>query len=134
MKHRDEKVKILIVDDDAFLLDMYAMKFSDSGYDVLAASSADQALDILEENQADLSFALIDLVMPEMDGFELLENANQKGYVDKVNFIVLSNLSQEDDVNRAKALKAVGYIVKANFTPQEVVEKVKEIIDGLNKK
>ena len=126
-----KKPKILIVDDDTFLLDMYAMKFTSSGYEVLPASSGEVALELLDEHQGELSFALIDLVMPEMDGFALLEEARARGHSDQVKFIVLSNLSQETDVEKAKGLGAIDYIVKANFTPSEVVDRVEEVMTGL---
>lgn len=121
----------MIVDDDTFLLDMYAMKFTASGYEVLPASSGEMALETLSQNADTLSFALIDLVMPEMDGFALLEQAKADGYADKVKFIVLSNLSQESDIAKAKSLGAIDYIVKANFTPSEVVDRVEEVISKL---
>ncbi len=131
MTDANQKPKIMIVDDDTFLLDMYAMKFTASGYDVLPASSGEMALEILEQNADSLSFALIDLVMPEMDGFSLLEQAKASGHVYKVKFIVLSNLSQESDIVKAKSLGAIDYIVKANFTPSEVVDRVEEVISKL---
>ena len=122
-------MKILIVDDDAFLLDMYAMKFTESGYEVVSAVSGENALELLRDNQGEISFALIDLVMPEMDGFSLLEQAKTEGLDKDTKFIVLSNLSQETDIARAKEMEAIDYIVKANYTPQEVVNKVKATID-----
>ncbi len=128
MSEKEDKVKILIVDDDAFLLDMYAMKFTDSGYEVISAVSGENALDQLRELKEQIAFALIDLVMPEMDGFTLLEEAHKEGLSDKTKFIVLSNLSQESDIERAKKLHAIDYIVKANYTPQEVVERVQAVI------
>lgn len=131
MTDANQKPKILIVDDDTFLLDMYAMKFTASGYEVLPASSGEMALETLSQNADTLSFALIDLVMPEMDGFALLEQVKASGYADKVKFIVLSNLSQESDIAKAKSLGAIDYIVKANFTPSEVVDRVEEVISKL---
>lgn len=128
MSEKEDRVKILIVDDDAFLLDMYAMKFTDSGYDVVSAVSGESALDQLRELKEQIAFALIDLVMPEMDGFTLLEEVNKEGLSEKTKFIVLSNLSQESDIERAKKLHAIDYIVKANYTPQEVVERVQTVI------
>jgi len=132
MTEEVQKLKILIVDDDAFLLDMYAMKFTESGYEVLSAVSGENALELLRDNGGEVSFALIDLVMPEMDGFTLLEQANQEGLHQQTKFIVLSNLSQESDIERAKQLHAIDYIVKANYTPQEVVDRVRETISKHN--
>lgn len=133
MQKAEIKNKILIVDDDAFLLDMYAMKFTESGYDVLSAVSGENALEVLREYGKDISFALIDLVMPEMDGFSLLETANAEGIQEHTKFIVLSNLSQESDIVKAKKMNAIDYIVKANYTPQEVVDRVRKTISEQEK-
>jgi CheY-like chemotaxis protein len=119
--------KILIVDDDSFLLDMYALKFKQSGFDVDTALGSMAALEKLK-NGAMPDVMLLDLVMPVMDGFELLEKIKEENLAGSTIKIVLSNRGQASDVDRAKELGAVGYIVKASCTPSEVITKVLEFM------
>ncbi len=119
---------ILIVDDDSFLLDMYAMRFSQEKYDVQTASNADQALEKLRGGLVP-DIMLLDVVMPGTDGFELLEKINAEGLAKSTIKIYLSNLGQDQDIARGKSLGAASYIVKANATPSEVVAHVQEVIN-----
>lgn len=122
-----QKNKILIVDDDYFLLDMYALRFTQAGFDVETATSAS---DVLEKLRGGLvpTVCLFDVVMPGVDGFEMLEIINQEKLIPKTLKIYLTNLGQEQDLARGKALGAASYIVKANSTPSEVVDKVNSIL------
>ena len=122
-----EKRKILIVDDDTFLLDMYALKFSQNGFDVYTADSAMAALDKLKEN-LNPDIILTDIIMPEMDGFEMLEQINTDKLCTNCVKIVLSNKSQQADIDRGNSLGVAGYIVKANSTPLEVINQVTDIL------
>lgn len=123
----ETKKKILIVDDDLFLLDMYSLKFNQSGYEVSTAQGADPALAKLEEGFVP-DIILLDIMMPGMDGFELLEKLKQDKIAESAIRIILSNRGQQSDVARGEALGASGYIVKASSTPSEVIAKVSEII------
>lgn len=118
---------ILIIDDDTFLLDMYAMRFSQSGFKVETAMNAAQALEKLRGGLS-VDIMLLDVVMPAVDGFELLEQINNEHLAEKTVKIYLSNLGQEQDIARGKSLGAAGYIVKANSTPSEVVAHVTEVM------
>lgn len=118
---------ILITDDDSFLLDMYAMRFTQGGLNVVTASSADDALGKLRGGLVP-DIMLLDVVMPAIDGFELLEMINKEGLAKETIKIYLSNLGQEQDIARGKALGAASYIVKANSTPSEVVAHVLDIM------
>jgi len=122
-----KKYKILIVDDDNFLIDMYALKFTESGFDVFTAMGPDLALNQLRGGLSP-DILLVDIVMPKMDGFEFLEKINQ-GNLAKDSFkIILSNRGQKSDIERGMQLGADGYIVKASATPSEVIAQVLEII------
>lgn len=123
----ETRKKVLIVDDDKFLLDMYTVKFTENNFDVVAALGSVEALDKIKEG-IDPDLALLDVVMPAMDGFELLETIRRDKLAPRAKIIILSNLGQQSDIDKGKALGADGYIVKANATPSEVVGKVKEII------
>jgi CheY-like chemotaxis protein len=119
-------MKLLLVDDDAFLRDMYAMKFSECNHQVEAAESPMVALTKLQQSQ-DFDMILLDMVMPGMTGVELIL-AIKKQYPDmKAKFIVLSNQGQSEDVEKAKAAGADGYIIKAESIPSDVVKMVEEL-------
>lgn len=122
-----QKQKIFIVDDDKFLLDMYALKFNEAGFEVCAAGSGADVLDKLSDGFVP-DIILLDVVMPGMDGFELLRNIKEKKLVPSAKIIIFSNIGQENDIERGKKMGADGYIVKASVTPTEAVEKVKEAL------
>jgi CheY-like chemotaxis protein len=117
------KKKILIVDDDSFLLDMYALKFTQSGYDVETALGSTIALEKIKGG-ASPQILLLDIVMPVMDGFELLEEINKLGLLPNTKKIILSNRGAQSDIDKGNQLGVAGYIVKANSTPSEVITKV----------
>lgn len=118
--------KVLIVDDDQFLLDMYALKFRESGFDVEVAENGKKAIQKADEFKPDVM--LLDVVMPAVDGFEVLSEIKQKKLAPGSKVIMLTNLGQKDDTERGMALGADDYIVKAHFTPTEVVDRVKSIL------
>jgi CheY-like chemotaxis protein len=122
-----EKKKILIVDDDSFLLDMYAFKFSQNNFEVHTAHSGAQAIEKLKDN-VNPDVIMMDIIMPEMDGFEMLEKINNEKLSEKSVKIILSNKGQQSDVDKGNSLGVSGYVVKVNSTPSEVVEKVIEIL------
>ena len=123
-----EPKKILIVDDDSFLLDMYALKFSKSNFSVSTALGPDQALEKLRGGLSP-EIILLDIMMPGMDGFELLSKIKEENISPQSIVIFLSNRGQPSDVSQAESLGASGYIVKASTTPSEVIEKVVGIIN-----
>jgi len=122
-----EKKKILIVDDDTFLLDMYAFKFSQYNFEVYTVSNALQTIEKLKDGLGP-DIILLDIIMPNMDGFEMLEKINEDNLSPNSIKIVLSNKSQQADIDRGKSLGVSGYIVKANSTPKEVIDQVTEIL------
>ena len=128
MPAKDKKYSILIIDDDAFLIDMYALKFTQQGFEVVTAPGTLQAIEMLETG-IDPDIVLVDIVIPTMDGFEFLARIKEDKLADRAMKIVLSNLGQQEDIDRGIALGAIGYIVKASATPSEVVSKVEELIE-----
>ena len=118
-----EKRKILIVDDDRFLLDMYALKFVQNNFEVYTAPGGAEAI---EKLQGGLSpdVMLVDVIMPEMDGFEMLEKVNTDKVSPNSTKIILSNKSQQSDIDRGNALGVEGYIIKASCAPTEVINQV----------
>jgi CheY-like chemotaxis protein len=122
-----EKKKILIVDDDNFLLDMYSLKFSQSNFEVYAAPGGVEAIEKLKGGLVP-DLILMDIIMPEMDGFEMLEKINKENLSPNSIKIILSNKSEQTDIDRGNQLGVAGYIVKANSTPREVIEQVDSIL------
>ena len=119
-------MKILLLDDDAFLRDMYATKFSEHKHTVDAAESPTIALSKLEKNN-DYDVVLLDMVMPGMTGIDFIETAKERFPDFKAKYIVLSNQGQEEDISKAKAAGAIGYIIKAECIPSDVVTKVEKL-------
>jgi CheY-like chemotaxis protein len=119
-------MKILLVDDDAFLRDMYATKFGEDGHMVQSAETGSAALDAMRGEQFDV--VLMDVIMPGMTGVELLEQIK----LEKLDYspvcIILSNQGEKHDIDAALAAGARGYIIKAEMIPSEVVAKVKSIV------
>ncbi|OGF87209.1 hypothetical protein A3B19_03160 [Candidatus Giovannonibacteria bacterium RIFCSPLOWO2_01_FULL_46_32] len=120
--------KVLIVDDDAFLLDMYAIKFRESGFAVDIAKNGEEAL--AKSKSANPDVILLDIVMPKMDGFDVLRALKKDNLAPNAVIVILTNLGQKEDVERGLKLGASDYVVKAHFTPSEVVAKVKGLLVG----
>ncbi len=118
---------ILIIDDDSFLLDMYALRFTQANFIVEIAMSSNEVIDKLKGG-LNPDIMLIDVVMPTVDGFELLERVNSEKLALNTTKVYLSNLGQEQDIERGKSLGAEDYIVKAKNTPSEVVTRVLDIL------
>lgn len=126
MDNTEKKGKIFIVDDDKFLLGMYSLKFSNNNYEVETTVGSLAALEKLRAG-ANPDIVLLDVVMPYMDGLELLKTIRAENLVPNATVIMLTNQSQSSDIERAKELKADGYIVKASTIPSEVMHEMEKI-------
>lgn len=118
--------KILVVEDDSFLQGLEVGKLKKEGYEVITASSGDEAIEKIKEDGIDL--ILLDLVLPNFDGFEVLKQIRENEKTKKTPVLVFSNLSEEKDIKRAEDLKANDFMVKSNFTIDELAQKIKAII------
>jgi DNA-binding response OmpR family regulator len=123
--------KILIVDDDEFLLDMYALKFKESGFEVETSVNGEDAVKKAKSNPPDV--ILMDVVMPKLDGFDLLKSLKKDNIAPNAITLMLTNLGQKEDVERGMKLGAHDYIIKAHFTPSEVVKRVLGLLEKHNK-
>ncbi len=121
-----KKTSILLIDDDKFLLDMYARKFTNNGLLVDAACGPDIGLKKLRDG-ARPDIVLLDVVMPNMDGLELLQIIQKENLAPGATFIMLTNQSQQADIEKAKNMNVDGYIIKATTIPSEVLSKVMNI-------
>jgi DNA-binding response OmpR family regulator len=116
--------KILIVEDDTFLQGLAANKLTAAGFDVTTASNGDEAMTELAKGKFDC--ILLDLMLPDISGFDVLSSVRETSK--SVPVIVFSNLSEDKDIKHATELGATDYLVKSNFTLEELVEKIEKII------
>lgn len=118
--------RILIVEDDTFLQGLVATKLGKEGYDVVTASNSNDVSTHIEEKTPD--FILLDLMLPDVDGFSLLKKIRENVALRTTPVIVFSNLSEDKDITKAKELGANDYMVKSNFTLDELADKIKTTI------
>jgi len=119
----EDKKTILIVEDDKFLRDLIVQKLMKEGFDTVEAVDGEQGVEKVKETKPNL--VLLDLILPGMDGFEVLAKIKEDPLLSEIPVIILSNLGQRDDIEKGLKLGAADYLIKAHFTPGEVIEKVK---------
>ncbi len=118
--------KILIIEDDKFLRELIARKLVDENYEIEEAIDGEEGLKKTKTVKPDL--ILLDLILPGIDGFEVLSKIKEDPSLASIPVIILSNLGQREDVEKGLKLGAVDYLVKAHFTPNEIIEKVKTVL------
>ena len=114
--------KILIVEDDPMISEIYQKKFGDSGYEILVADSGEKAVELDRVEKIDVM--LLDLIMPKMGGYEVIENVRKSQCNPDMKIFVFSNLSQKEDQDKAMNLGADGFIIKSNYTPSDLVKEI----------
>ena len=120
--------KILIVEDDKFLRELMVRKLtSEHSFEVLSAMDGESGLKAMKDQKPDL--VLLDLILPGISGFDVLEKIKEEQCLTGMPVIILSNLGQQDDVEKGMKLGAIDYMVKAHFTPNEILEKIKQILE-----
>ena len=120
--------KILLVDDDRLMVKMYQGKFEDDGYDVAVATNGEQGIEKTNEFKPDL--ILLDIMMPKVNGLEMLKRLKEKETTKKIPVILLTNVGSEEDAKHGLSLGAVAYLVKAHYDVKDIVKKVKEVLHG----
>ncbi|AKM78162.1 MAG: Response regulator receiver domain protein [Candidatus Wolfebacteria bacterium GW2011_GWC2_46_275] len=120
------KKKILIVEDDSFIVKAYQIRFENDNFDVFIATTGTDALHYLDKEPVDV--VLLDLMLPGVSGFDVLMAIRKNNIWKNVPVIILSNLGQTEDIQRGKDLGATDYIVKANARINEVADKVKRYL------
>ncbi|MDD3646954.1 MAG: response regulator [Candidatus Dojkabacteria bacterium] len=120
--------KILIAEDETFLRSIIKSKLAKSGYEVIEVEDGEAALRSIQNDKPDL--VLLDLMMPKMNGYDVLKKIKEDPELANIPVIVLSNLGQDSDIEKGKELGAVDYIVKSNVSINEVLKKVEDTINS----
>lgn len=120
--------KIAIIEDDAVISQMYRMKFEAEGYDVQMAGNGKIGVELVEKMRPDI--ILLDLRMPEMDGAAALKAIRSHEWGKSIPVLVLTNVGEEEAPHELRELGILGYIVKADLTPRQVTERVKEALNS----
>ncbi len=115
---------ILLIEDDAFIFDIYQMKFKQNGHTVIGAHSGEEALKVLAKQSQEIDFILCDVIMPGMGGFEFLRQKYENPQYKDIPTIMLTNVSEREHYDLAEKYGAIGYIIKANYTPSDVLCRV----------
>lgn len=117
---------ILVIEDDKYLRDVLVEKLKKEGYAVREAVDGETGLAMTEEEKPDL--VMLDIILPLMNGFDYLAVKGSRPAIEKIPVIILSNLGQQEDVERGRKLGAKDYVVKVHFTPNDLLAKVKKIL------
>jgi len=118
--------KILIIEDDKFLRELIVKKLVKEGYEISEAVDGEEGVKKVKEEKPDL--VLLDLILPGIDGFEVLSRTKEDPALSQIPVIILSNIGQKEDVERGLGLGAIDYLIKAHFTPGEIIEKIRAIL------
>jgi len=129
---KQKKYKVLLVDDDNFLLNMYESKFKKYGHEVVRATDGEDALSKLREGLKP-DIVILDIIIPRIDGLEVLKIIKKEKLAERSAVIMLTNQGESKEIERAKELGIDGYIVKAALIPSEVVVEVLRIAENHNK-
>lgn len=126
MNELEKPKKIMLVDDDAFLLDMYSLKFKNSGYEIISVNNPEEAVEILKGGE-NPDIVLFDLVMSGIGGWGFIKAVRENKLAENAVFLVLSNQGQQIDFDTAKSYNVDGYVIKALSTPSEVLSEVEKV-------
>ncbi|PIX90984.1 MAG: response regulator [Candidatus Moranbacteria bacterium CG_4_10_14_3_um_filter_44_15] len=120
------KKKVLIVEDDNFVAEVYSTKLLEMGHEVQIAQNGEEGLVLIEKSKPDL--VLLDILMPVMGGIELLEELKKKVEWKNIPIILLTNVGEKESIQKARNLGVQDYLIKSHFTPAEVIEKIESIL------
>jgi CheY-like chemotaxis protein len=121
-----DKKKVLIVEDDIFVAEVYSTKLLEMGHEIQIARNGQEGLAILEKSVPDL--ILLDIIMPIMDGIEMLAEVKKKDEWKNIPIILLTNIGEKESIQKVKSLGVEDYLIKSHFTPAEVIEKINNIL------
>jgi len=119
--------KILLVEDDKFISDIYATKFKEEGFEIEVAADGEDCLNKLTEAKPDL--LILDIVLPKVDGWEVLRKIKTDENLKDLKVVILSNISKKENVEKGLKSGIIKYFVKAHYTPTEICEEIKKILE-----
>ena len=121
----DKKHKILVVEDDQILNLMYKTKLESEGYEVVIAENGSQALELVSP---EIELVLLDVIIPQLDGFSVLAELKKNELTKNIPVIMLTNLGTDEDRKKGESLGAVDYLLKVNLTPEQISETIKKYL------
>lgn len=126
MVKEQKKRKILIIDDDSFLVNLYIKKFNDSGFEVFSALEGEKGMELAKKHCPDI--IILDVLLPEMGGYEVLRELKKNAITTSIPVIMLTNFFQKEDIEKFLKLGVKDYLIKSHFMPSEVVTKVEKAL------
>ena len=123
-----EKKKILIVEDDNFVAEVYLAKLTEMGYAAILAQNGEEGIAELKKDKIDM--ILLDILMPIMNGMEMLEEIKKKEEWKSIPVILLTNVGEKESIQKVRELGVENYLIKSHFTPAEVIEKIESVFKG----
>lgn len=118
--------KILLIEDDPFLVDIYTTGLMKAGYQIEVARDGETGIKKIKEFQPDL--LVLDIILPKADGWQILNKLRENQKKDKLKIVILSNLGEKEEIKKGLELGVVKYFVKAEYTPTEIIEEIKKIL------
>jgi DNA-binding response OmpR family regulator len=118
--------KIVLVEDDPLLIDIYSTTFKEAGFLVVVVDRGDAAVERITQERPDL--VVLDIVLPQTDGWEILKSVKSNEKTKDIKVVILSNLGQKEEIEKGMGLGASGYLLKAHYTPSEVVKEIRKIL------
>lgn len=126
MEKETKRAKILIIEDDLFLSSIYVTKIEKSGYETLVCEDGEKGWELVQKEKPDL--VLLDILLPKISGFDILKKMKATPELKDIPVILLTNLRRESEVEEGLKLGAVDYLIKAHFTPVEVIRKIEKVL------
>ena len=126
-----ESKKVLIIDDDVKLTEIYSEVLKGAGFEIVVVNQANTAIESISAQRPDL--VLLDILMPEVSGLELLETIKNNESINQIPIVFLTNLRDDDTIKQGLAKGAIGYLMKTELTPGQVVEEVKFFLNQVGK-
>ena len=118
--------KILLIEDDSFLVDIYTTKFKQAGFQISVAEQGSEAFESIQKAPPDI--ILLDVVLPHIDGWDILKKLQEQETTRDIPVFVLSNLGQKEEIEKGLRLGAKKYLIKAHYTPSEIVEEIEKFL------
>ncbi len=122
----DNKKKVLLVEDDSMIVEMYKLRLEEEGFIILTTDKGSKAIEMAAKEQP--AIVLLDIILPEIDGFTILRSIKSANSTKNIPVVLLTNLSQESDRQKGAQLGAADYFVKAQHTPADIMNEIKKIL------